>query len=276
MINYARDTVFGRDENSPRYITTAKKIQYAVVVILGLMLVTSTFGTVGPGERGVKVRLNAVTGTVLDEGLYVKIPFIERVIKMNVQQQKIEAIANAASKDLQSVNATVALNYRLDSARVASIYQDVKKDYESIVISPVIQEAVKAGTAKFTAEELISKRDEAREAIKSNIVAKLAPQGYVLTEFNLVDFSFSTSFDQSIEKKVTAEQDALAAKNKLEQVKFEAEQKVEEAKGKAEAMRIEADALRSNPAVLELRALEVWNGVLPQVVGGATPFINLK
>ena len=105
---------------------------------------------------------------------------------------------------------------------------------------------------------------------------KLKPRGFSVDEFNVVNFNFSSSFNDSIERKVTAEQDALAAKNKLEQVKFEAQQRIEEAKGKAEAIRIEADALRSNPAVLELRALEKWNGILPQVTGGAVPFINVK
>jgi len=95
-------------------------------------------------------------------------------------------------------------------------------------------------------------------------------------EFNIVNFRFSKVFNEAIEAKVTAEQSALAAKNKLEQIKFEAEQRVAEAKGKAEAITVESNALRSNPQILELRALENWNGVLPQVTGsGGIPFINL-
>jgi prohibitin 2 len=91
-----------------------------------------------------------------------------------------------------------------------------------------------------------------------------------------VNFSFSKSFNVAIEKKVTAEQEAFAAQNKLEQVKFEAQQQIEEAKGKAEAIRIEAEALKKSPAVLQLRALEKWDGVLPKVTGESVPFINVQ
>jgi prohibitin 2 len=114
-----------------------------------------------------------------------------------------------------------------------------------------------------------------RDDIKSLLKAKLKERDILVDEFNIVNFEFSKVFNEAIEAKVTAEQQALAAKNKLEQIKFEAEQKVAEAKGKAEAITIESNALRSNPQILELRALEKWNGVLPQVTGGAIPFINL-
>jgi len=99
----------------------------------------------------------------------------------------------------------------------------------------------------------------------------------MVDEFNIVDFGFSPSFNSAIEAKVTAEQQALAAKNKLEQIKFEADQRIAEARGKSEAMRVESEALRTNPQILELRALEKWNGVLPQVTGsGGVPFINIQ
>jgi regulator of protease activity HflC (stomatin/prohibitin superfamily) len=74
---------------------------------------------------------------------------------------------------------------------------------------------------------------------------------------------------------VTAEQSALAARNKLEQIKFEAEQKVAEAKGKAEALRIESAALKDSPQILQLRSLEKWDGHLPTVMSGATPFLDV-
>jgi regulator of protease activity HflC (stomatin/prohibitin superfamily) len=115
-----------------------------------------------------------------------------------------------------------------------------------------------------------------REDIKAQLRQRLSEQDINVDEFNIVNFSFSKVFNEAIEAKVTAEQQALAARNKLEQIKFEAEQKVAEAKGKAEAITIESNALRSNPQILELRALEKWNGVLPQVTGsGGVPFITL-
>lgn len=248
-----------------------------VVLIVLLILLTGTYGTVEAGSRGVRLRFGAVTGDVLDSGLYFKLPFVESVVPMDVKIQKEQVQASAASKDLQTVDSTVALNYHVDPRRVTDIYQDVGVEYPDRLIAPALQEAVKGTTAKFTAEELVTKREDVRDAVKAALVDKLGSRGIVVDEFNIVNFEFSQSFNEAIEAKVTAEQSALAAKNKLEQVKFEAEQSVAEAKGKAEAIQIESAALKDNPQVLQLRALETWNGVLPLMIGSgsALPFITL-
>ena len=196
---------------------------------------------------------------------------------MDVKIQKDEVEAPAASKDLQTVRSVVALNYHLDPEQVATVYQEIGIDYNSRIIAPSLQEAVKAGTAEFTAEELITKRPDVRERIKVLLTEKLTPRGIILDEFNIVEFEFSPTFNEAIEAKVTAEQDALAAQNKLERVKFEALQRIEEAKGKAQAITIESQALRNNPQVLQLRSLEKWDGKLPQFLGSdAIPFINIR
>jgi len=253
--------------------TVIKKIFIAIVV---LVLISTAFTVVPTGYRGVVTRFGKVTGKVFDEGLHLKIPFIESVKKINVQIQKEETAADSSSKDLQSVDATVALNYRIDASRVQDLYQNVGKQYVIKIVDPVIQESVKSGMAQFTAEELITKRAEVKTAIEDIMSETLSEQGISVVDFNIVNFNFSAAFDNAIEAKVTAEQEALAAKNKLEQIKFEAQQAVESAKGRAEAIEIEAKALRNSPDILELRAIEKWNGILPQVTGDATPFVNLN
>ena len=247
----------------------------AGVIALLLLIWLSPFGTIAAGERGVHLRFTAVTGKVFGEGLYFRIPLIESVQMMDVKVQKYEMKSDAASKDLQTVHSVVALNFHVDPDRVANIYQDVGLQFGDRLIDPAMQEAIKASTAKFTAEELITKREMVRDEIKAQLKARLKDRNILVDEFNIVNFEFSKNFNDAIEAKVTAEQQALAAKNKLEQIKFEADQKIAEARGKAEAMTIESNALKSNPQILELRALEKWNGTLPQVTGGAVPFINL-
>ncbi|MCK9360743.1 prohibitin family protein [Patescibacteria group bacterium] len=248
----------------------------AIVLGLAFLMIAWPFGTVGAGERGVLLRWGAVTGQVMGEGLYVRVPVMDRVEIMDVKIQKEEVIATAASKDLQTVESKVALNYHIDPMKVANIYQDIGIQYNIRLIDPALQESVKSTTAKYTAEELITRREEVRDAIKAHLVEKLQPRGILIDDFNVVDFQFSASFDQAIELKVTAEQSALAAKNKLEQIKFEAEQQVAEARGKAEALRIESAALQSSPQILQLRALEKWDGRLPSVMGSqATPFVDI-
>jgi regulator of protease activity HflC (stomatin/prohibitin superfamily) len=261
---------------TPRGVAPKTIIGVALVIILLLMIYwLSPFGTIPAGERGIHLRFSAVTGKVFGEGLYFVIPLIESVQAMDIKIQKEEMKSDAASKDLQTVHSVVALNYHVDPDKVAEIYQRVGLQYKDRIIDPAMQEAIKASTAKFTAEELITKREEVRDDIKTQLRTRLKERDILVDEFNIVNFEFSKVFNDAIEAKVTAEQQALAARNKLEQIKFEADQKVAEARGKAEAITIESDALRSNPQILQLRALEKWNGTLPQVTSGGVPFINL-
>jgi len=275
MFNYTKKGTnsYGQEVLIPNFVKIAA---HAVSLIVVLVLLFNSFGTVGAGERGVKTRFGAVTEGVIGEGLYVKMPFIEKVFILDVKTQKDETAASAASKDLQTVNSQVALNYSIKHESVANLYQNVGIEYKTRLIDPAIQESVKASTAKFTAEELITKREEVKEDIRLALATRLAPSGIVVENFSIINFDFSKSFNEAIEAKVTAEQNALAAKNKLAQVEYEAKQAIESAKGRAEALRVESVAISSNPKVLELRAIEKWNGVLPQVTGGNVPFINIK
>lgn len=265
-------------ENEHGDLRVAKLIFHVIfwVFMIIVLIFSFPFGTVGAGERGIQLRFNAVTGKVMNEGLYFRIPFVEKIKTLDVKVQKDQTTASAASKDLQTVSSVVALNFHLQPEKVSEIYQEVGINYKERIIDPAIQEAVKASTAKFTAEELITKREVVREEVKTLLKDKLRDRSINVDEFNIVNFDFSKSFNDAIEAKVTAEQQALAAKNKLEQIKFEAQQSIESAKGKAEAIKIESQALRDNPQVLELRAIEKWSGNLPNVVGnGAVPFINV-
>lgn len=246
------------------------------ILCIGLVLAFGSWGTVSAGHRGITLRNGAVVGEVKPEGLYFKTPWIESVIEMDVRIKKNEEPTEAASKDLQIVTATIALNYHIQPEMCAKIYQSYGTTIEATLIDPALKESTKSVIAQYTAEELISKREAVRSAIRELLATKLSPTGIAVDATNIVNFSFSRTFDAAIEAKVTAEQNALAAKNKLEQIKFEADQKVAEARGKAEAITIESNALQSNPQILQLRALEKWDGHMPQVMGaGALPFINV-
>lgn len=262
-----------------------------IIGFVGLIGLFTMFETVGTGYRGVVTNLNRVTGEVKGEGFYVLNPFTESVIEMNVQLQNVEAEASAASRDLQDVTAKIAVNYHLDPTQVATVYQEMRQDYVSRLLNPVIQESIKSATAKYTAEELVTKRAEVRQVIANNIIEKVEKRGIKIDEVNIVNFAFSASFNAAIENKVKAEQDALAAKNQLERIKYEAQQAIEKAKGEAdariatataeaEAIRIQAQAIQSQGGVeyVNLKAIEQWNGILPtqMVPGSSVPFINLN
>jgi regulator of protease activity HflC (stomatin/prohibitin superfamily) len=232
------------------------------------------------GYRGVAMRLGNVTGNVYGQGINFRVPVIEGSKNIEIRTQKETVKATAASSDLQTVEAEVALNYSLDPAKLVNLYQTVGDDYKERIIAPVLQESVKAVTAKYTAEQLITLRGQVSADIKALISEKLTPRGIVSEDFNIVNFNFSKSFDEAIERKVTAQQDALAAENKLKQVKFEADQAVATAKGQAEAIRIQAEAITSQGGsdYVQLQAIKQWKGDVPQYVMGnsAVPFINLN
>lgn len=259
-----------------RKINKKKVVSRIFYVLIILILVFGAFGTIGAGERGVLLQFGAVKDKVFDEGLYVKIPFIQKVVKMDVKIKKDEVPATASSKDLQIVTSKIALNYHLVPDSVNKIWQEVGKNYNSRIISPSIQEAVKAVTAKFTAEELITKREVVKDQIKANLAERLLERDILVDEFNIIDFDFSPAFNEAIEAKVTAEQLKLKAERDLERIKIEAEQKIAEAQGKAQAIQIEAQALRANPQVVELRWIEKWDGKVPTYWGEASPFIGIN
>jgi regulator of protease activity HflC (stomatin/prohibitin superfamily) len=252
-----------------------KKVPLFILIFLIVVGLFSSVGTIGAGERGVLLQFGAVQDKVLGEGLYFKIPFMQQVHTMDVKIQKDEVSASASSKDLQIVTSAIAINYNILPDSANKIWQEVGKDYNQRIIAPAIQEAVKAITAKFTAEELIIKRELVKEEIKSNLTDRLSTYHIVIVELNITSFDFSKAFNEAIEAKVTAEQLKLKSARDLERIKIEAEQKVAEAEGKAKAIKTEAEALSFNPKVVELRWIEKWDGKTPAYWGGATPFIGL-
>lgn len=253
-----------------------KLILISTASLIGFLML-KPFGFVPVGYRGIALRFGSLTGEIRSEGIFFKIPLIDGNKNVEIRVQKKEVSSTAASKDLQSVSSKIAVNFAIDPSQVAKLYQQVGDDYDDRIIAPAIQEAVKSITARFTAEELITKRGEVSDAILAELQTRVSPYGLTASDLNIVDFDFSDSFNASIERKVTAQQDALAAENKLKQIQFEAEQAIATAKGKAEAQRIEGDALRANPEVIQLRAIEKWNGQLPTYTAGNNmPFINIK
>ncbi|MDD5700814.1 MAG: prohibitin family protein [Dehalococcoidales bacterium] len=215
-------------------------LRYSLFLIGGSILIISSlvlgsFTTIPAGHRGVVTRFGAVTGTILDEGLKVKIPFLDSVVKMSVQTQKYEADSTAASLDLQDVNTTIALNYHLDPASSAEVYRTLGLDYINKIAAPAIQETIKQVTAKYNAEDLILKRDNVKASITENLSNRLLARGIITEAVSITNFQFSNTFTAAIEAKVSAEQAVLEARNKLERVKVEAQQREAEAQGEAAA-----------------------------------------
>ncbi|MDE1998687.1 MAG: prohibitin family protein [Burkholderiales bacterium] len=266
--------------------TGQKFIKFAVVgvaVIVGLS-VLSPIVVISAGERGVMTTFGKPDESVYQPGIHFRVPLAQTMHLMDVRIQKGEGEGDAASKDLQSVHTKIAINYHLDPRQVVNVFKNIGPSTDIAadrIIIPAAQEAVKAVTAKFTAEELISRRTEARDAIGNLLRQKMERHGLLLDEFAIVNFAFSRSFSEAIEAKVKAEQEKLKAERDLQRIEVEAKQKVASAKAEADALALQRQQVTSE--LLQLRKIEnereairKWDGKLPQVTGGTVPFIQVS
>ena len=210
---------------------------------------------------------------MLTEGIHVIAPQVNTVELIEVRTQKEEAQSAAASKDLQTVTANVAINYHVSAEGVGDLYKKVGRDYKSRIIDPATQESVKAVTARYTAEELVRLRDKVKSDLQTEVENRLRPYNIVVENsgVSITNFTFSEQFMQAIESKQVAQQTAEKQKYVLQQAKLQAETAITEAKGKAEAARVNAQALNAQGGsrVLAREWIEKWDGKLPTVAGGS-------
>jgi len=249
------------------------------VVIILISFIVGAFTTIPAGYRGVVVRFGATTGAILEEGLQTKVPVIDEVVKMSVQTQKYEANAASASRDLQDVSTTIALNWKLDPGMADEVYQTLGLEFIDRIAAPAIQETIKQVTAKYNAEDLILKREEVKAAITENLSLRLLERGIITEAVSITEFEFSSTFTAAIEAKVAAEQAVFEARNKLERIKVEAQQREEQEKGEANAriakatgeaeyIRIVTEAqVAANEAVAESLTDEVLQYILLDRLG---------
>ncbi|HUN93143.1 MAG TPA: prohibitin family protein [Burkholderiaceae bacterium] len=257
----------------------ARKLAIAVAVIV-LVVALAPFATVPAGMRGVMTTFGRPSEEVFSEGLHFRWPIAQSMNLVNVSIQRGDGEGEAASRDLQTVHTRIALNYHVQPDAAVSVFRDLGNQPGDRIIVPAVNEAVKAVTAGFTAEELIARRTEVRDQIIAQLRERLARHGVVVDEFSIVNFQFSKTFNDAIEAKTTAEQLKLKAERDLQRIRVEAEQKVAQAQAEAQALGLQRTQV--TPELIQLRqienqakAIEKWDGHLPGVTSGAIPFIDV-
>ena len=245
----------------------AGKIVGAVIaVIVLLVLALNAFTTVKAGHSGVITTFGKVSDSVLGEGLHLKIPFVQEIVLIDNRVQKAEVACSAASKDLQTVSSTIAVNYKVLNSYSASVYKNIGMDYQEVIITPAIQECVKAVTAKFTAEELITNRQSIGDQMMELLKEKITEYSIDIQIFNITAFDFTAEYNAAIEAKQTAQQNALKAEQDLQRIKVEAQQTIEAAQAEAEAYRLKSEQI--TPEIILMSYIEKWDGKLPTVASG--------
>jgi len=249
------------------------------VIIIVISIIAGSFATIPAGHRGVVIRFSAVTGTILNEGLQMKMPFLDSVVMMDVRTDKYEVGAASASYDLQDVSTTIALNWRLEPTETANIYRTLGMEYIAKIAAPAVQEVIKQVTARYPAEDLILKREIVRDEIAGLLSVRLLERGIITEALSITEFQFSATFVAAIEAKVAAEQAVWEATNKLARVKVEAEQaqaaaigeadaRIAKAEGEAEYIRIVTDAqVAANEAIAASLTPEILQYILLDRLG---------
>jgi regulator of protease activity HflC (stomatin/prohibitin superfamily) len=247
------------------------------LVIVFLAILSKFFVMVNAGERGVLMQFGKVQEQVLGEGLHIILPTVYSVKKLSVRVQKQESSAEASSKDLQDVFTDVALNWHIIPEKANAIFQQIGDEKEVVarIINPAVEEVLKAVIAKYTAEEIITKRGEVKAAVDEFLTLRLLTYHIAVDDISLVHVHFSERFSDAVEAKQIAEQEAKRGEFLALKAVKEAEAKVNLAKGEAEVQRLLRDNL--TPELLERQAIEKWNGQLPLIVGdGGKNLLDLR
>jgi prohibitin 2 len=274
-------TVFfylSRKPKQPVRMPTVAGVGVAVALVAALL---NSFAQVGPSKVGVVTNWGHVESETLAEGPHLVSPIAKvHEVFVGLDVARITG-AQAASKDLQSVHTDLTMNYRVDPSRVLALYRNSPTlEYEVSYVQPAMFEVFKSVVARYTAEELVTKRQQVSEGILAGLRTKLQGYGLTIQDINMTNFKFSQAFDAAIEAKVTASQRAEQAERELQRVKFEAEQQIEKARGEAESIAIQAQAVKTNGGeqYLRLQAINKWNGVLPTYMGAnaPVPFLNVQ
>jgi prohibitin 2 len=199
----------------PRFpsVNKARIAAVVITVIIIIIVMIESVVIVEAGHRGVVLYAGAVENRVLAEGVHFIIPFAEQVVQLEVRTQKFQAEASAASNDLQEVHTVIALNYRLDPNAANDVYQVLGVNYADRIIAPTIQESVKASTAKFNAEELITKRETAKDVIAQAIRSTLTSNNILVVNVFITDYNFSEAFANQKEQMLVALQKFLTEQN---------------------------------------------------------------
>ncbi len=215
------------------------KIKAAIIVgiiaIAAIVVAFNCFTVVPAGHTGVVVTLGKVNEGVLQEGLHAKAPFVQQIVQIDNRIVKMEVATEAFSKDLQTVSTTLAINYRVDTAKSYSIYKNIGANYQDVLVTPAVNEVLKAITAKYTAEESVTNRELISDGLIKGLNEKLNSIGLYITDVNIINFDFSEAFINAIEEKQVAQQKLLKAET-------EKQTAITNAEAEAETIRIKAEA----------------------------------
>lgn len=264
---------------------TIEAILYGILAVIFVTLVSQFFVVISPGQVGVQTTLGQISN-IYQPGFYMQLPIISSTTLLSTKIEKHQIEAMAATSNLQDVGAIVAVNYRINNSydNIHRLYTDFNTEYDTRILDPFTQEAIKSVTAKYEANDLITKRENVRNDIKQHLKDKIEQYGIDIIDLSIVNFSFSQQYSRAIEEKMVADQNRQKAQYELEMRQIEVQKQVVEANASATAKIIAAEAdakaiyiVTNNITDKYMRYYELqrWDGKLPLVVGNAIPMFDI-
>ena len=248
----------------------------AAALSCAALLSACGFEIVDTGHRGVETRFGEVVSQALPEGLYFYNPFTSNIIQLDTRLLRYDDHTGMYTKDVQQAQVKFTLNYRLNAEHAHIIFKEVGRDWDNKLVPQVVYGNLKEVIGKWNAVELIGNRDKAQIEAFEQIRASLADKHVSVVSFEITDIEYTPQFEKSVEDKVIAEQRAIEEQNRTKQIEEQAKQKVLSAQAEAESIKIRAAALAQNARLVELEAVQRWDGHLPQyMMGSSVPFISL-
>lgn len=284
MLNFSTENKEGKNKGDPK----GKTVLVVLIVVVALILIINSFSVVNEGFIGVKYRFGKIVNSSLTAGLNFHIPFIEEIRPVDIREQVYEVQTDAYTSDTQTVNELkLKLNYCYDGTQLPEIIRTIGiENVESKLLVPNVAKISKDEIGKVKAEDLVQNRSTVQNAIYESLKSTLENQGVIVSAFAIENISFDDAFEQSIQAKVIAAQDALKMQNKTAEREEEAKQKVIAAQAEADSQKIRADAeayaieavqkqLQNSPNYIDYMKIQNWDGKLPAAVGDINPFVAI-
>ena len=269
-------------------IAVGKIVGLAVILLLALIIIGGSSVVVEAGQTGVVLTFGKVSPVVLQEGFHLKIPFAQNVVMINNRIVKTEVTTEAFSKDLQTVSTVIAVNYHVNKSASAEIYKEVGLGFEDVLVTPAINEVLKAVTANYTAQQLVSSRGDVSLLLDENLNTKLNEYGIMVDDLNIINWDFSEEYITAIEANQVAEQNLIKTRTEQEQAlviaNTEAQKQIIAAQAEADKIKLLADATASSNTtiassltdiLIRYETLQKWDGQLPQVTNGSNTLVDI-
>ena len=243
-----------------------------IILILGLIIFFGSTTIVPTGHIGVVTLYSKVQDRYLDAGFHFITPFVEDVHDIDIRTQKYSNTVEGSAKDLQIVNITLSINYQIKPDKASQLYAEVGENYTDIILNPALQSGLKASMAKFTAEEMVTKRSEVATSITEELNTRLE-EYFIISAVNIENIGFTDEYNKAIEAKTTNQQKAEAEKAQLEIIKVQNEQKINTAEAEAKVRELQSESV-TEQSLEQLRLenqkamIEKWNGQLPTYMLG--------